>query len=120
MQSSLEQKLFFLALQQHGHNHDGALEGLAQEGRNAHQIEQVVHHGDNQHAQHRAADGALAALHAGAAHDHGGDCVHLIAAAGVGIVHGADARHLDHRRNGHQRAHQDVNPGFYPLHMDAR
>ena len=83
-------------------------------------VKQVVHHRDDQRAEQRADDRAAPAGHARAADDDRGNGVHLVAAAGAGVVHGTDARNLHHRRHRHDQPHQRVDAPLNAVDVDAR
>ena len=72
----------------------------------------VVHHGHDQGAEDGAHHRPPAAGHAGAAHDDGGDGVHLKAAAGAGVVHRADAGSLNDGGPGHQQPRKGIDRRF--------
>ena len=108
-----------LALEQDGGDDDCALERLTQERRNAEQIQEIIHYGDDEHTEHGACNGALAAGHAGAAHDDRRDGIELITAAGVCRVHSADAGDLQYGRDSDNRAHQRIYTELYTIDVDA-
>ena len=95
------------------------LERLAQERRHADEVQQVVHHGQNQHAQHGTDHRAASAAHARAADDDRRNRIHFVSAARVGVVHAADTGNLNGRRHRDQRAHQRVDAALDRAHVHA-
>lgn len=95
------------------------LERLAQERVHAEQVQQVIHHSDDQHAEHGAHHRAFAAGHARTAHDDCGDCIELVAVAGICRVHRADARNLQKRCDRDDGAHQRINAELDAVDVDA-
>lgn len=84
----------------HGEEDDHALDHILPEGVDAQEVHAVGEGAHDEHADHGAADGALAAQHGGAAQDGGGDGLHLLAVTGSRLAgehpgrqhHPADAR----------------------------
>ena len=87
----------------HRHDQQRALGEQLVEGRHAGQDQAVVEHADDQHAEQRADDGALAALQRAAAQDRRGDRLQLQALAARGRLAGHGARGQQERRRGRRR-----------------
>ena len=66
-----------LSVRDHGDDDEGTLDDLLVCGGKAEKVKPVADHGDEQHAEHRPPDGALATENACASDDGGGDCGQL-------------------------------------------
>ncbi len=98
-------------VEQYGKDDQCAFDNLLVIRLHAEQIEAVIHHPDNQHAEEGADQRTDAAGHAGAADHHRRDGVQLIPCAGIGLRR-TGARREDQAGDAGQRAAQRIHQYF--------